>query len=190
MRKVSDKKEKRVVFKLNPDASIISYQSSKCRVSSYSITQAISCQTSFSFHSCWTVERTCPFFFPIQSPKMWYSWHIRRRWRTNDLPRENIPIEWRQERQRYCRNQLTYFITKWAHHTGDVRRNVQVRYMWRVQISQLRTSSTSEDFCHRESFWKFYSSLATYQDDFAIRRLILWRLVPLLGWERISEVTE
>ena len=28
--KVSDKKEKHVVFKLNPDAGIISYQSSKC----------------------------------------------------------------------------------------------------------------------------------------------------------------
>jgi len=30
MLKVSDKKEKHVVFKLNPDAGIISYQSSKC----------------------------------------------------------------------------------------------------------------------------------------------------------------
>jgi len=43
MLKVSDKKEKHIVFKLNPDAGIISYQSSKCRVSSYSIAQAISC---------------------------------------------------------------------------------------------------------------------------------------------------
>ena len=45
MLKVSDKKEKRVVFKLNPDAGIISYQSSKRGVGSYSIVQAVSCQT-------------------------------------------------------------------------------------------------------------------------------------------------
>ncbi len=44
MLKVSDKKEKRVVFRLNPDAGTITYKSSKRGVGSFSIDQIIKCQ--------------------------------------------------------------------------------------------------------------------------------------------------